>query len=173
MIKINKIKNNLGFTLIEVLVACSIITVSMLALMTTAQKGLSLSNQALIKSQANILLEEGAEAVKSIRDNDWTAISSLSLNTAYHLYFNTNTKLWSLNLSTTNLSGSIPSYPVDGVFGRTVTIASVGRDANYDILASGGTVDTGTKKVTVTTTWNSPTGVNTKSLSFYITNIFN
>ena len=173
MIKLNKIKTNLGITLVEVLVACSIISVSMFALMTTAQKGLVLSNQALIKSQANLLLEEGAEAVKSIRNNNWTTISSLSLNTSYHLYFNTTTKLWVLDTSTTNLSGCIPTYPIDNVFGRTITIASVGRDASDKILASGGTVDAGTKKVTVTVTWKSGATTNSQSLSFYISNIFN
>lgn len=159
-----------GFTLVEVLVACSIISVSMFALMTTAQKGLSLSNQALIKSQANLLLEEGAEAVKSIRDNNWADVSTNV--TSYHLFFNTTTKLWSLNSSTSSLSGCIPFYPIDGVFNRTVTIASVGRDANDEILVSGGTVDPGTKKVIINVSWVTGVGLSSKSLSFYISNIF-
>lgn len=170
---INKNKKILGFTLVEVLVACSIISLSMFALMQTAEKGIRLSEEALKKSQASLLLEEGAESVKSIRDNSWTTIANLNLNTPYHLFFNTTTKVWVLDTSTTNLSGSIPSYPIDNVFDRTVTISSVGRDANDKILGSGGTIDTGTKKVTVIVTWNSQKVSVSKSLSFYISNIFN
>ena len=172
MILINKIKKNLGFTLIEILIACSIISVSMFALMGTAQKGLVLSNQALKKTQASLLLEEGAEAVKSIRNNNWTTISDLSLNTPYNLFFNMNTKLWVLDTNT-NLSGYIPNYPIDGVFNRTIIITSVGRDMNDNILESGGTIDPRTKKVVITVTWPSSGTSNNKSLSFYITDIFN
>lgn len=171
-------KKNSGFTLIEVLVACSIISLSMFALMQTAENGIRLSNEALTKSQASLLLEEGAEAVRAIRDNDdknWTVISNLSLNpTKYHLFFNTTTKVWVLDQNITNLSGSIPSYPIDGVFDRTITLYSIGRDATSgDIVAEGGNPDLGTKKVTITVTWNSKKVVNSKSLSFYISNIFN
>lgn len=162
-----------GFTLIEVLIACSIISISMFALMTTAQKGIILSNQALKKSQVNFLLEEGVEAVKSIRDNDWdTKIKDLSLETPYHLFFNTNTKVWVLDTSTTSLVNSIPSYPIDGMFERTITFFSVGRDVDDDILAVGGTIDEGTKKIVVTTTWLSSGILNSKSLTFYLADIF-
>ncbi len=171
---INKNKKNLGFTLIEVLVACSIISLSMFALMQTAENGIRLSNEALNKSQASLLLEEGAESVKSIRNNSWVTIANLSLNTPYHLFFNTTTKVWVLDTSTTNLSESIPSYPIDGVFNRTVTFYAIGRDATSgDIVVEGGNADLGTKKVTITVTWNSKKVVNSKSLSFYISNIFN
>lgn len=174
MINKNKKKLRAGFTLIEVLVACSIISLSMFALMQTAENGIRLSNEALSKSQASLLLEEGAESVKSIRDNSWTTIANLNLNTPYHIFFNTTTKVWVLDTSTTNLSGSIPSYPIDNVFDRIITFYSIGRDATSgDIVAEGGNPDLGTKKVTITVTWNSRKVVNSKSLSFYISNIFN
>lgn len=172
MINFNKNKKNCGFALIEILIACSIISISMFALMQTAEKGIQLSSLALKKSQASFLLEEGAEAVKSIRDNNWTTISNLSLSpTKYHLFFNTSLSAWILDPSTTNLAGSIPTYPIDG-FNRTITISSVGRDSNDDILASGGTIDPRTKEVTIEVTWTAFNGPNSKILSFYITDIF-
>lgn len=173
MISLIKIKNNLGFSLIEVLIACSIISLSMFALMETAQKGISVSRNSLIKSQAGLLMEEGAEAVKSIRDNSWTDISNLNLNTNYYLYFNTNTKLWTLNTNSTNLSGYIPTYPIDDVYTRSIVLSSVGRDSDDDIVASGGTIDPHTKKVTITVSWNSSSGTTSKNLSFYLFDIFN
>ena len=170
----NKNIKNKAFTIIEVLVACSIITISMFALMQTAQRGLHLSYQSLKKSQASFLIEEGVEAVKSIRDNDWNSISSITLDAPYYLFFNTSTKLWELNnTSTTSLSGYIPTYPVDDVFDRTITISSVGRDVSDDILTTGGIVDPRTKKVTVMVSWTVGGVPSSKELSFYIADIFN
>lgn len=157
-------KKNFGFTIIEVLVACSIISISMFALMQTAGQGIILSNQALKKSQASLLLEEGAEAVKSIRDNNWTTISDLSLNTNYYLSFSSSPNGWVL--STTPLT-------IDSIFTRTIVITSVNRDTNDDIVLSGGILDVRTKKVIINVSWEQATTTNTKSLSFYIADIFN
>lgn len=178
--KIKKINNNItskklisGFTLIEVIIACSIITMSMLTLLQASEKGVRLSSHALSKSQASFLLEEGVESVKSIRDNDWNTITALSLDTPYHLFFDINTNKWVFDSSAGSLANHIPTYPIDGVFDRTVVISSVSRDSNDDIVTSGGSIDDGTKKVTINLTWRSSVGFNSKSLSFYISNIFN
>lgn len=152
-----------GFTLIEVIVASSVISMCMFALMQSAQKGINLSGVALEKSQASLLLEEGAEAIKSIRDDNWTTISNLN-NQPYYLFFNTNTKKWELN----NIASTI-----DGLFTRTVIFSDVERDSNYDIVESGGTVYSGTKKVLVDVSWVSGDSSISRNLSFYISDIFN
>lgn len=170
---INNKKYRFGFTIIEVLIACSIISVSMFALMQTAQKGVSLSDYALRKSQSSLLLEEGVEAVKTIRDNSWAVIETLNLDTPYYLYFNSNTRVWVLDIATPSLSGHIPTYPIDQIFDRTVTISSVARNDSDDILESGGIIDSRTKKVTINVTWPSHNDSNSQSLSFYIADIFN
>ncbi len=170
--KKQKIKNSAGFTLIEIIIACTIITITVFALMSTAQKGIALSNRSLKQVQANTLLEEGAEAVKTIRDNDWATIAGLTLNTDYYLFFDTNTNVWSLNTSMITPGGSIPDYPVDSTFNRSVVFSAVNRDSNDDITEIG-ILDDRTKKVTVTTSWNSSGSVVSKSLVFYLTDIFN
>jgi Tfp pilus assembly protein PilV len=152
-----------GFTLVEILVACGIISVTLLSLIASAQKGIELSTQALRQVQASYLLEEGAEATKSIRDANWTNISGLTLGSTYYLSYNTGTNIWSLS-ATPNTVDS---------FTRIVVITAVSRDGSDDITTSGGTVDTGTKKVTVSVSWPSVSGTLTKTLSFYIANIFN
>jgi Tfp pilus assembly protein PilV len=172
MIINNKQKNNLGFSLVEVVIACSILSITVLSLMLTAGKSIQVSGYSLNQAQATLLAEEGVEAVKSIRDNDWNAVTT---NGSYYLFFNTTTNLWSLRLTSSGMSapnGSIPNYPIDSTFSRTVAISSVNRDSNKDI-ASTGSLDTGTKKVVVTTSWNNPSGIVNKSISFYISNIFN
>jgi len=170
--KKNKFVSNKGFSIVEVIIATAIISVTIFALMSTAQKGIELSNQALRQSQANTLLEEGAEAVKSIRDADWVTIADLTLDTDYYLFFNITTNIWSLNLSSITPSGSIPIYPIDSIFTRTVLVSSVDRDANDDIIELG-TLDLKTKKINITVSWIASGGLKSKSLSFYLADIFN
>jgi prepilin-type N-terminal cleavage/methylation domain-containing protein len=161
----SKYRKNTGVTLIEVIVASAIISVAIFALMSGAQKGITASNDALKAMQASMLLEEGAEAVKTIRDNAWGNISSLTNDTTYYLSYNTGTNAWSL--STT------PASAIDGVFTRTVVFSAVSRDSADDIVSSGGTLDSRTRKVTVTATWpNSPAVTVSKTLIFYISDIF-
>lgn len=171
--KRKKINESKGFTIVEVIVACAIISITTLALMSTAQKGIELSSRAVRQVQANYLLEEGAEAVKSIRDNNWGDITSLTLNNQYSLFFNTNTNLWLLSSPPPIPMGNTPDYPIDSVFKREVVISPVYRDSNDDISKTG-TLDNGTKKITVTVSWaSSRGGVISKNLIFYLANIFN
>ncbi len=159
----NKINITTGFTIIEILIACAIISASSFAIVSAVHKGIQVSNQALRQVQAGLILEEGAEAVKTIRDNSWATISSLSLNTTYYLSFNTSTNLWSLTTTA-------PSA-IDGIFTRTVVFSEVLRDSNDDI-ASSGTTDTRTKKVTVSVSFGLSSGTTTKDIIFYIADIF-
>ena len=151
-----------GFTLVEVLVACVIISTTIIALMSATSKGIDLSTRSLRQVEANMLMEEGVEATKSIRDTSWTTISGLTLNTNYYLSF---TNAWTL--STTQ------SAQIDGIFTRTIVFSQVYRDSNDDISSSG-TPDIGIKKVNVTVNWKSSGGgTNSKNIIFYLANIFN
>lgn len=154
---------NRGFTIIETLIACAIISVSSFAVISATQKGIELSNQSLRNVQAGLLLEEGVEAVKTIRDNGWSTISSFSVNTDYYLSFSTNTNTWSLGTTQTGI--------IDGLFTRTIVFDPVYRDANDDI-ASSGSLDVSTKKVTVNVSWPRGSGSSSKTITFYIADIF-
>jgi prepilin-type N-terminal cleavage/methylation domain-containing protein len=171
-IKNQKSKNSRGFTLVEVIIACSIISVTVLTLMSAASKGIELSNRALRQTQANMLLEEGTEAIKTIRDIDWTTVANLTPGTNYYLFFNTTTNVWSLNTSSTASSGLIPTYPIDSIFTRKVVVSAVNRDSNGDIAGTG-TLDGRTKKITVTVSWLNHSETISKSLVFYLADIFN
>ncbi len=161
----NKTLHKAGFSLVEVLIACAIISATTFALVSASTQGLQLSREALRQTQASLLLEEGAEAVKSIRDGAWADISAPTLDTDYYLVFDTNTSKWTL---TTTDPGAM-----DAFFSRKVVISAVNRDANDDIATSG-TLDARTRKVTVNVTWvASNTEISSKDLSFYISDIFN
>lgn len=160
---LSKNKETKGFALIEVMIACALVATVTITLLSFAEKGLGLSSRSLRQVQATLIAEEGAEAVKTIRDANWTNISNLTLNTNYYLSYNNSTDVWSL--STTASS-------IDSIFTRAIVFNSVNRNSNNDIVGTGGTTDSGTIKVTVTVSWLSTEGANSKVLTLYITDIF-
>jgi len=138
----NNIKNK-GFMAVEILVAASIITISVLAATAVAQKSIYVSRQAFHATQAAFLLEEGAENARITRDNAWANVTGL------------------------NSSEQI------GIFTRTVVASNVNRDnTTKDIVENGGTLDNGTKLITVNVSWVEGGVIVAKTLKFYITNIF-
>ncbi len=153
-------KENKGFMLVEVIVAVSIITVSILAAMAVAQKAIYVSRQAFHTTQASFLLEEGAEAVRILRDNAWSNISGLTEGTNYYSTFSGGT--WTLSATPNNV----------GIFTRKITIASVKRDNTTKDISVSGTDDPKTKLFTVTVSWIEGGITVTKTLQFYILDIF-
>lgn len=155
-----KNNNNQGFLLVEVIVAFSIISLSVIAAMWVSQKSIAVSRQALHTTSAGFLLEEGAEAVRIVRDNAWTNISGLTNATNYYPTFSGGT--WTLSTTPNAI----------GIFTRTVTVASVNRDSTTFDISSSGANDPGTKLITVTVSWTEGSNTVSKTLQFYITNLF-
>jgi Tfp pilus assembly protein PilV len=151
---------NRGFMIVELLVAVSIVTVSILAAMAVSQKSIYVSRQAFHTTQAAFLLEEGAEATRIVRDNGWANISGLAVSTNYYPTFSGGT--WTLSTTANTI----------GIFTRTVSLAAVNRDATTQDIASAGTNDPGTRLVTVTVSWAEGGTTITKTLQFYISNLF-
>lgn len=146
---------------VEVLIATSIITISILAAMAVTQKSVYVSRQAFHTAQAGFLLEEGAEATRIFRDNAWTNISGLTADADYYPAFSGGT--WILSATPDTV----------GIFTRIVNVSNVNRDnTTKDIVNSGGTLDVGTKLITVIVSWPEGGVILTKTLQFYLTNIF-
>lgn len=155
-----KFSKNSGFMMLEILVVASIITVSVLAAMTVAQKSIYVSRQAFHATQASFLLEEGAEAIRIVRDNAWSNTSNLTVETNYYPTFSGAT--WTMSTTSNNV----------GIFTRSLTISDVNRDSTTkDIVSSGGVLDNRTKLVTVTVAWPEGGITITKTLKLYIIDI--
>ena len=131
-----------GFMVVEVLIAASIITVSILAATAVAQKSIYISRQAFHTTQAAFLLEEGAENARIARDNSWD--SAIGLNTSEQI----------------------------GIFTRTVVASNVNRDNATKDISTMGTNDPGTKLITVTVSWLEGGTTIIKTLQFYMMDIF-
>jgi len=157
-----KINYKNGFGLIEVVVAVSIISSSILFVMFVAQLSQRVIGDGVSRLQAAFLAEEGMEAVKIIRDESWqSGIDSLQAGLNYYLIFNGSA--WNATSS---------PVLVDDVFERTFAVENVGRDANDDIIELGGINDHDTKKIVVSVSWRGRNGTTTESMSTYITNLF-
>ena len=154
---------NFGFTLIEVVLAASILTMFMLSSSMYYKKILDVSQDTTRHIQSGFLLEEGIEAVKLLRDTGWSAkIAPLSTTTTYYLYW-----------TGTQWRSTTTKQVVENVFTRSFTIADVKRDVSDNISAAG-TLDAGTKKVVVGVTWLRKGGraTTTESAEAYIMNLF-
>ncbi len=152
------IKKQQGFFLIEVIVAASVIAVVLVLLLGAIQNSIEVSERALERTQTAYLLEEGAEVLKAIRDNSWSTIAGLTTNLYYPTWNGSN---WTLSTTANTI----------GKFTRSIVCTAVARDTGDDIVETGGTTDTGSKKCTITVSWQTPSGTQTKFLSLYITNI--
>lgn len=155
-----QISKNSGFSLVEVLVGAAIIVVSVLAVMAVTEKSVAMSRRALHTLQASYLLEEGAEAMRILRDDAWSNVSTLSPSTDYYLEFSGGT--WTV--STT------PS--LIGIFTRVINIENVNRDFTSGDIDAGGTDDPQAKLATLTISWQEGGETINKTLSFYVMDIF-
>lgn len=149
-----------GFGVVEIIVAISIISIALFAISEVSVIYLkqNILNKKTLK--ASYLAEEALEAVRSVRDQGWSAnIASLSMGSTYYPVISSNK--WTL--TATN-----PGF-IDSIYARTVVVDNASRDANDNIVTSGGTNDPDTKKVTATISWESKS----TTLTTYITDLYN
>lgn len=159
-----KINFKKGISLVEILIAVFIFSIVLGSLIVASNMYLSSAGDSLKSAKAAYFAEEGIEAMKTIRDANWTNISNLSTSTAYYLSFNTSSStnyFWTATTTATSTDG----------FTRKITVSNISRDSTGHIVSSGGTIDTSTKLITVSVSWLAKAGAITKSLSTYITNI--
>lgn len=153
-------KKNRGSSLVEVMVASSVILIIMIGLYAVHTFFVSNTLQNTRKIKATFLLEEGIEAVKSLRDQNWSKITSFNPNTNYRITFESGA--WATTTA---------YVLIDSLYDRTFTVTAVSRNSSGDIVTSGGTNDTGTKKLTMTVAWSVNGATTTKTLSTYIADV--
>jgi len=159
--KIKKVENKKGIGLVEMMTGLSVFIFIVLSFIVSFNYFIKNSILGTKTIQAYFLAEEGIEAIKSMRNNSWAAnINQLISGQEYYIYFNGN--YWE---STTTQS------TIDGVFTRKFILENIYRDTNGDISSSG-VLDSGSKKIDVSISYNVNEVVITKNLSTVITNIF-
>lgn len=154
-----------GMSLVEVIVGAAIISTALIAIVGVFGGLSKLSYRNTARIQAAMLAEEGVEALKTMRDAGWTSkISPLNTSgTTYRLFWTGSA--WT---STTTSSALI-----DNMFDRTFVVTPVNRDVSFNVVSSGGSVDTNSRKIVVTVSWLDDNATTSKSLEDYIFNSFN
>ena len=150
-----------GFSLLEIVVAVGIAALVIFSLGKVNETALRLSSESADRVEASLLLNEGVEAMKFLRDKSWSQnIAPLSTSETYYLTFAT----------TTYAIGSAAPDLIDGIFARTINISGVTRDAQ-DTIAPTGVNDSSTRKVTVTVSWQNRDSYSEK-VEIYLSDIY-
>jgi len=154
---IKKEKTNKGFSIIEVILAAAIFVIfsgGAVALVLHSFSSTRLAKEQLI---ANNYASEGIDAVKSIGNQSYASL----VNTVGVGVSVTGGGVWTFS----GTNNTFDKYT------RVITVSDVQRDGSNNVVASGGTLDANTKKITSTVTWNfSPNRNKTITLTSYITN---
>lgn len=149
-----------GLALVEILVVIAIIGIAVFSLYELVVLSRATLSREARHTQALSLAQEGLEAMRTIRDQSWSAnIAPLSPGTNYYLTLSGSS--WALS--------TVNPGPIDSLFNRTIVFASVNRDANDSISASG-SADANTRHVTATVSWTDRGSSRSVTLATYITN---
>lgn len=147
-----------GQSIIEAIVAMAIFIIIASSTVMVVLGSFSTARLAEEEAQATLFAVEGIEATQSIRNQDWDNLT----NGGHGL--TRSGDLWAFFGASDDPDGA-------GKFSRTVSLADVQRNSSGDMVDSGGTVDSDTKKVISTITWDfTPSRQNEVELTAYLTN---
>ena len=145
--------------MVEIIVVVAIIIVAFTAILQLFKLQAQSERMKREELAAYTLLSEALEATRSVRDDNWSNLSSLILGADYYPVVSSGA--WSLSLTDPG--------PI-GRYSQWVVVSSVQRDTNDDIVSSGGVVDADTLFATAYVEWQSGGSTRTKNLSTYFTN---
>lgn len=151
--------NQKGLGIVEIIVVVAVILVGFTAILGLVRFQFRQDRVAREDVRAYALLSEAMEAVRSVRDDNWSNLSSLTKGANYYP---------AISGSAWVLSGSDPGA-IDG-FSRRVVFQSAQRNLSSDIVDSGGVVDPDTIGVVGYIEWQSSGRTKTKTLTTYLTN---
>ena len=174
MMKFSKQKNR-GFTLVETLVAVSIFSLSVLALMAVLSQGISDTEYAKKKIIGTFLAQEGIEFLRNMRDNhilysqstsnNWTQFKArlAPCNVGSECGFNTALSTTDPNFVFTCTSNpeNCKVYISNGVYNTNL----VGTDSGFTRKISATTVSANELKVISTVSWMQRSGLYSMSFS--------
>ncbi len=141
-----------GQSLIEILLAISLASILLPALLTglvASREGKAQEGQRL---EATALLKGTEEAARSVYEASWNTFAQ---NGDFHPVIGGTQ--WTL------VSGS----DVVNGYTRRLTISDVYRDLGFNIVTSGGTLDPSTKKVDIDISWNTPRPSSVSSTAYF------
>ncbi|MCK4891246.1 MAG: type II secretion system protein [Candidatus Pacebacteria bacterium] len=154
--------NQKGFGLVEIIIVAAIGMIILLSVAAYLNVSLKIAVEDINRTEALYLMKSSLEQARSIRDEDWTNINTLARGNEYHFEADTSDpKKW-ISASGNNIIGK---YTI------RVVLSDVYRDVvNYDIVSSGGVLDTETIKITSSVSYPTRDGIKQIELYEYLTN---
>lgn len=147
---INKTQNLKGMSLVEILIVIAVITIGLVYLLGMFSFSLRIAGSEEKLTRANFMAQEAMEGVRNFRDGTtWeeNGLGALTVSTPYHLEKTGSPPKWTLSPGTRTIDG----------FEQIIVFNDVRRDLYNNklnnIIENGGTLDSNTKKVTVTISW--------------------
>lgn len=150
-----------GFGLIEIVVAVSIAALLIVGLGQVTQVSLALLREERMNFEAALLVNEGIEALRMLRDASWSRnIAALSTGINYFVSATSTWGVWDT------------SRPyIRNRYHRTIRLDPAHREIGTDrIIDAGGYDDLGTRKLTATVSWQGRNGTSSVSSVTYLTN---
>lgn len=141
MRKVRSLKNEGGIALVEIIISSAIASLVAIFIGITVTQFVLVRNEMLHTANKTYLAEEGYEVVRLLRDDGWTNLSSLPLQTSHYL-----------QISTTTISITGTPEIVSGKYTRSFLLSPIYRNAADDIVASttvGANIDDDSRQVTV------------------------
>lgn len=141
-----------GFSIVELLMVMGLAAIIFPALLTGFVATRSGRAQGEERLQAIHLVEEAQEAVRIVREKDWTDFTAYSIppNQIYHPVHPVASSTWTLVNGPETINGLT----------RQITISDVSRDNSTNLIVADDApqsfVDPSTKKVTITVFWSNP-----------------
>lgn len=147
-----------GMSILEVVLAIGIFAIFATPAIGVILQGFDSNRLAAEQTIATQFAAEGIEAVRSIKNQDFSSV----VNTAATGVIRNGSNVWAF-------SGTNNTFSNQKTYTRVIGIADVQRDAIGNIVSSGGTVDPLSKKVTSTVTWSfSPGRLQTMTFVNYL-----
>lgn len=160
-----------GFSVIEILVLSTVLLAVMGVLMGFASFSLGAAILYKQTAQAGSMAQEAMEAARSFRsevawnnndiNNEYDGLGAMIMETSYHPR---------KSLDALPRWQFIQGQETIGMFTRTVTFSQAQRNAQQDLVESGGSPDPDTKKITVQVSWSERSRPHSVSLTSYLTN---
>ena len=152
--------NQKGLGMVEIIVVIAVITTAFTAILQLFKLQIETERAKREEMASYTLLSESLEAVRSIRDDAWSNLSSLTIGAEYYPEISGNS--WVLS--------SIDPGAING-YSRWIVINSVNRDGSGNIVsAPSGSLDSDTLEVVSYIEWQSNGTTTSRDLRTYLTN---
>lgn len=145
-----------AFSIVEIILGVSLFAVFASSAIAIAVQSLETERLGEEEAIATHYASEGLEALRSLRNTNFSSLSPTSASGIDRIG-----NVWTLSGASTSFEKYV----------RVVSIAPVSRDLSGSVVATGGTLDPLSFKVTSAVTWNvTPSRTNTVTLSTYLDN---